>query len=649
MFAKRATTATITAAATAVGVGVGLLAPAAYAAPPVRPAASPARTTPATFVGTPGLLTVSTGDNVLHFAGGGTSAPMPSKKVNDAEWAPDGSRVAYVDENGDLISVRSDATDKIVVAQGLGTGAHPTWMNGGSFIVYVQGGRLMKVPSLGGAPVVISAGSKAGDVDAAPQGGAHGLLVFQRTDASNKTWIWVYDGYADKATDTNKLGTVPSISPDGSTIAFINIDGQGVNQVWTSTPNGSNLTQMTNEPIGPQSDNNPVWSPDGTQLAFSTSTTVVTMPATKNALETMAVAVTGRISWQAVPSAGNLVERLDGLDRIATAVQASTWTWANNGTVTTPPIAGYPTTIAHRQANVAVIARQDLFADALSGSALAAREGGPLLLTQTSGLDPRTLTEMQRILAPGSFVYVLGQQAAISVKTEAQIDAAGFRVIRVGGVDRFETSVDIAETIVPTYTTDPVTILAATGMNFPDALAAGAVAGSRKNTVVVLTRDGSMPINTLNFLNAVPNKTVFGIGGSGVTALQSVNIPETGVAGGDRFITAAMVAHTFFGGPQMVGIATGYNFPDALAGGALAGAAGGPLLLTGPTLLPTETVNYLRTASGSVSDAVMFGGPAVLDDNLKVQVGELIGQSGKWGYAENDPNAHLGAVLASAY
>ena len=35
--------------------------------------------------------------------GGGGTETMPSQKVVDAEWAPDGSRVAYVDENGSLI------------------------------------------------------------------------------------------------------------------------------------------------------------------------------------------------------------------------------------------------------------------------------------------------------------------------------------------------------------------------------------------------------------------------------------------------------------------------------------------------------------------------------------------------------------------
>src|SRR5258708_46105 len=93
------------------------------------PHASPSPTPiPHRFPEQSGSLTVSTGENLLHFPQGRTSVPMPSQKVNDAEWAPDGSRVAYVDENGNLVTVRADGSDRIVVAAGLGAGIHPTWL-----------------------------------------------------------------------------------------------------------------------------------------------------------------------------------------------------------------------------------------------------------------------------------------------------------------------------------------------------------------------------------------------------------------------------------------------------------------------------------------------------------------------------------------
>lgn len=605
-----------------------------------------AANTPATFPGLSGKLTVSIGDNQLHFTGAATEA-MPSRKVMDAEWAPDGSRVAYVDESGNVISARYDGSDPIVVSSGLGgMPSHPTWMAGGSFIVFALNGDLYQVPSLGGsAPAKLSVDHGAGDHDSTPQGGPNGTIVFQRTNSSGRASIWQYNSETGLGNNLNVVGSHPSISPDGSRIAFVANDVHGLPQVWTVNSDGSNAQPLTSDNSSNQRTDNPVWSPDGSAIAFDISGDVRVMKAQAGAAENLAIpGMVGRITWQPnadmsrPPSAANpvnLVERLDGADRIETAIQISHWSW--DAAASNPP--------ASRQADIAVIARQDLPADALAGTALARQlKGGqgPLLLTETGQLDKRTLDELHRTLRPGSYVYVLGQTQAISAHTFQQIAAAGFRPARIGGRDRFETAVDVAETIVPNYTHDPVTVLTATGMDFPDALAAGAVAASRPNTVVVLTDDKVMPAPTLNFLNAVSHRTVFGVGWQGVKALNSVRIPAGAAAGDDRFLTAAFVARTFFGGPQVVGIATGYKFPDALAGGVLAGSVGGPLLLTGPTALPTATSDYLLHASGSVSDAILFGGPEVLDEGIQNQVGGLIGQPNQWVYSENNPAAHPG-------
>ncbi len=42
-------------------------------------------------------------------------------------------------------------------------------------------------------------------------------------------------------------------------------------------------------------------------------------------------------------------------------------------------------------------------------------------------------------------------------------------------------------------------------------------------------------------------------------------------------------------------MASGENFPDALAGGAYLAHVGGPLLLTAPDTLPTAITQYLAT------------------------------------------------------
>ena len=68
----------------------------------------------------------------------------------------------------------------------------------------------------------------------------------------------------------------------------------------------------------------------------------------------------------------------------------------------------------------------------------------------------------------------------------------------------------------------------------------------------------------------------------------------TRVAGPDRYATAAAVSRTHFSpGAPVAYVATGQNFPDALAGGPVAGVHGGPVLLTEPGSLPQATRDEL--------------------------------------------------------
>lgn len=63
----------------------------------------------------------------------------------------------------------------------------------------------------------------------------------------------------------------PAWSPDGSQIAFVaNKSGSDTTtdqEIWVMNADGNGLTQLTNNPNG-QEDTEPVWSPDGSRIAF---------------------------------------------------------------------------------------------------------------------------------------------------------------------------------------------------------------------------------------------------------------------------------------------------------------------------------------------------------------------------------------------
>lgn len=85
------------------------------------------------------------------------------------------------------------------------------------------------------------------------------------------------------------------------------------------------------------------------------------------------------------------------------------------------------------------------------------------------------------------------------------------------------------------------------------------------------------------------------------------------IAGSDRYSTSALIStRAFPAGASTVYIASGANFPDALAAAALAGAADGPLLLVTPTAVPAVILAELRRLGPD--RIVVAGGPGVISD-----------------------------------
>ena len=84
------------------------------------------------------------------------------------------------------------------------------------------------------------------------------------------------------------------------------------------------------------------------------------------------------------------------------------------------------------------------------------------------------------------------------------------------------------------------------------------------------------------------------------------------LSGSDRYATAAAISAGWGPGVPVVYIATGLNFPDALAGAAAAGTLGAPLLLVTGTTVPAPTAAELaRLKPGRI---VILGGPGAVSD-----------------------------------
>lgn len=261
--------------------------------------------------------------------------------------------------------------------------------------------------------------------------------------------------------------------------------------------------------------------------------------------------------------------RVSGPDRIATAVAVSQ--------------------TRHDSAAGAVLARADDFPDALTGTPLAARVDGPLLLTSRASLPAPVRSELRRLLPAGAPVYLLGGRAALAPEVEDAVTEAGFTAVRVSGANRYETAVAVAERLGR-----PDAVLLASGTHFPDALAAGAAAAYQRGAVLLTAGDGAHPA-TVAYLDD-HDASRYAVGGPAATAHPDAHP----IVGATREDTAAAVAATFFGHSAVAGIARSDDFADALAGAGHAAGLGGPILLTASGELHEATAAVLcaGTAQG---------------------------------------------------
>ena len=292
-------------------------------------------------------------------------------------------------------------------------------------------------------------------------------------------------------------------------------------------------------------------------------------------------------------------DRLAGADRYATAAAVSRSSFPTGG------------------AGAVVLARGDAYPDALVGVPLAAARHAPMLLTHGTTLPTVTLTEIRRVLPTGGTVYVLGGTDVVPASIGTQLAGLGYQITRYAGVDRFGTAVAVADALG-----DPSTVLLASGLNFPDALAAGPAA-TAVHGVVLLTTGATLPSATAAYLTAHPG-TVYAIGGPAAAADPTAQP----LVRADRYATAATIATiatTFFPAPTTVGIATGLNFPDALAGAAQLATAGGPLLLTTTSVLPAATGNALTAVKASLTTTHFYGQIDVVADPVALAAAASLG------------------------
>jgi len=266
------------------------------------------------------------------------------------------------------------------------------------------------------------------------------------------------------------------------------------------------------------------------------------------------------------------IERIAGQDRVGTALSISQKGWTSADTIILCEYAAFP--------------------DSIASTPFAVSLNAPILLTPGNRIDTRVIEEIKR-LQPHN-VILLGGTGVLKPIIEEELEKLDMPLVveRIGGSNRYETSILLAQRIPSD------TVILANGDDFPDALSAASFAGIKQIPIVLTSK--KLPESVLNYLNENQPSQIIVVGGEGVIPSEGLaehNFTiDTRLGGKNRYETnAAVVSHVQDSyDTDDLFLASGINFPDAVAGTVLAAKYQAPLLLTEKDDIPTPVYTYLR-------------------------------------------------------
>ncbi|TYS85255.1 cell wall-binding repeat-containing protein [Rossellomorea aquimaris] len=191
----------------------------------------------------------------------------------------------------------------------------------------------------------------------------------------------------------------------------------------------------------------------------------------------------------AIEGMGLQVDRIGGVDRYETAQLISEQVNPNP--------------------DKAIIASGKNFPDALSVAPYASVKGYPILLTSKDAVSSYT----SQALTGVDSTIVVGGAGVISDGVMKKVKAEQ----RVSGLDRFETSLQIAKKL-PLANPDEKALIAS-GKNYPDALS-GSVLAAKQKAPLLLSNPEQLPTSVNNFIAVEKYKEFFLLGGPGAMNVE---------------------------------------------------------------------------------------------------------------------------------
>jgi len=292
----------------------------------------------------------------------------------------------------------------------------------------------------------------------------------------------------------------------------------------------------------------------------------------------------------------NIVNRISGANRYRNAVAISQSGWM--------------------QSDKVFISNGDKFADALTGSPLAALNDAPLLLINGDHLNEPVKEEITR-LQPKE-VVILGGTSSVYPEVENELRELGVEVTRIGGKNRYEQAALVADEIFKLTSNQKREVFVAVGDDFSDALNIATTAAKEKKPIL-LTNPDHLNKHVLMFDDKVTEFTIVGGPNTIHTAVENQlkqnNLPVNRLSGRNRYALNRNILSQNQPSNKHYYIVSGEHFSDALPTSVLAAKNDAGILFVKSDNAVNLEEQYSYAMEQNIYKFTFIGGTSTISEN----------------------------------